>query len=408
MQRTTEVLSHISELDGVRGIAVLIVMIIHFYAPVRPSLPFGPLDKFLVHGSAGVDIFFVLSGFLITSILIATKPAQNYFRAFYARRVLRILPLYAVVMIAFFWIAVPVLHHLGKELWIAPREQLYYWSFLANWRLALRFNDGAQLSHFWSLAVEEQFYILWSIVVWFASPRAIKNISIAVAAGSFGLHLYGVFFGWSSEFLYFSTVTRIDCLALGSLLAVSPGFRQWVGKYALVFLPLAIVAAVLTTSERLYFPSHDLGATALVALAVTRSVPLLRMEWLRSFGRYSYALYVFHYPIGGVFWLVRNRFNPLLLGSVSILGGIALSYLAARISWKYLEQPCLRLKAKFNYRCASPQGPQTGPQNSQPCGRQHPVCPFQRPVSAGSREWNRYFDSPSGSTPLIRPSNEQR
>ena len=103
-----------------------------------------------------------------------------------------------------------------------------------------------------------------------------KYVSIAVFALSFGLHLYGLAAGWSTSFLYFSTVTRIDCLAIGSLLAVSTGFREWLGKYALAFLLIAVAWAVITTSQRLDFLSHDLGAASLVALSLTQSTPLLR------------------------------------------------------------------------------------------------------------------------------------
>ena len=101
MQRTKEILKHIPELDGVRGIAVLSVMMIHFYAPVQSSMPFGTWDSILRHGGSGVNVFFVLSGFLITSILVSTKSADNYPQAFYARRALRIFPLYIVFLVLF-------------------------------------------------------------------------------------------------------------------------------------------------------------------------------------------------------------------------------------------------------------------------------------------------------------------
>jgi peptidoglycan/LPS O-acetylase OafA/YrhL len=176
-----------------------------------------------------------------------------------------------------------------------------------------------------------------------------KYVSIAVFALSFGLHLYGLAAGWSTSFLYFSTVTRIDCLAIGSLLAVSTGFREWLGKYALAFLLIAVAWAVITTSQRLDFLSHDLGAASLVALSLTQSTPLLRAGWLRSFGKYSYALYVIHYPISGLEFFNHNWASPRVVAFTAIVGGIGISFLLAKLSWKFLEEPFLLLKGRFNY-----------------------------------------------------------
>jgi peptidoglycan/LPS O-acetylase OafA/YrhL len=356
MARTKEMLRHIPELDGVRGIAVLIVMIRHFYNPVSPYLPFGAFDKVLVQGVAGVDLFFVLSGFLITSILISTKDAQNYFKAFYARRALRIMPLYMLMLILFFWIAVPFLHHHGKELSIKPTEQLYYWFFLANWPQALHpDNNGAQLGHFWSLGVEEQFYICWSLVVWFASKPSVKNISIVVIVASIVCHITFIYLGYSVAFLDRSTITRIDGLALGSLLAVSPEVCTFAAKYARIAIPFATLAAVFMVWRKFDFIAYDIGATSLVALALTGNIPILKIGWLRSFGKYSFGLYVIHYIINSFEYpFVKNLTHPLLFSLISIPTGIALSYSAAWISWNALEAPFLSLKGKFNYHFSTP------------------------------------------------------
>ena len=116
-------LHHIPELDGVRGLAILIVLLLHFHAPFEAWHPLGPVSTLLMHGDSGVDIFFVLSGFLITSILISTRGATNYFRAFYARRALRIFPLAFATIAAFYWIALPMLHRHGELLKLPEAEQ---------------------------------------------------------------------------------------------------------------------------------------------------------------------------------------------------------------------------------------------------------------------------------------------
>ncbi len=353
MKKTNEMLRHIPELDGVRGIAILMVMVMHFYDPVASQSPFGPFTRLIMNGGAGVDLFFVLSGFLITSILVSTRDATNYFRAFYARRALRIFPLYCSVVAIFFFLLVPFLQHHGKDMWIKPGEQVWYWLFLSNWRHALGYNDGAQLAHFWSLAIEEQFYLLWSVVVWFSPARKMKYISIAVIVAVVLGRTVAAHFGASPQFLYFSTVTRMDALAWGALLAVSPGFRQFIGKLAYILIPLSILLVLFDLPLQLTGLVYGVGSAALVGVAITRSVPPLRIAWLRSFGKYSYGLYVLHYLLHGALPVVVDRLGPLPFALISIPGGIALSYGAAWVSWKILEEPFLRLKGNFNYRFGS-------------------------------------------------------
>lgn len=350
MNEKYEVLPHNPQLDGVRGLAVLMVMVMHFYDPVAARSPFGPLTRFIQQGGAGVDLFFVLSGFLITGILVASKEAVNYFQVFYVRRVLRIFPLYVAVVGLFFWVVVPLLQRHGYLEWVQRQEQIWYWLFLANWRHAFGYNDGAQLSHFWSLAIEEQFYFVWSLAVWFATPRQLLSLSTGVLILVVMGRALAVSCGASDELIYFSTVTRLDPLAFGALLAISLRIREFFGRWGWFLLVVCAGLSLLKLPLQIALLLNGTGAAALVGLATTRQVPLLRMEWLRTFGKYSYGLYVLHYLIHGALVAVVNRFGPVEFALFSIAGGIALSFCLAWISWNLLEHPILKLKRHYKYQ----------------------------------------------------------
>src|SRR5262245_10664845 len=169
MLSASKIASHIPALDGIRGIAILLVLLFHF-GQYGHGLPYPAVfvDK-LFHricqiGWVGVDLFFVLSGFLITGILYDSKGRNHYFRNFYVRRCLRILPLYYFSLILFL-IVLPKLFPLHTGFRSLRQDSFWYWTYLSNVRVAYRGWDSfGVLDHFWSLAVEEQFYLLWPIV----------------------------------------------------------------------------------------------------------------------------------------------------------------------------------------------------------------------------------------------------
>ena len=146
---------HDPALDGVRGLAIALVVASH----VTTWPP-------ATQGWIGVDLFFVLSGFLITGILADSRNVIGRARAFYVRRALRILPLYYGVLVTLF-VVIPILHPLHtQEYQTLAREQWWYWTYLQNWRIASAHSiDGGSLVWFWSLAIEEQFYLIWPVTL---------------------------------------------------------------------------------------------------------------------------------------------------------------------------------------------------------------------------------------------------
>ena len=222
-------------LDGLRGVAILLVIIYHNFNFINQS-QFGWL---------GVDLFFVLSGFLITTILLNDAGSPHFLKNFFIRRILRIFPLYFLCLIIFL-ILFPFLGLYKKELSFFIANQWWLWTYLQNWLYSLFLTDDAKmLTHLWSLAVEEQFYLIWPFIILLVKkPGKLFFIMLTV--------LFLVFFGRS--LLWFShitdlnyttlyTFTRIDGICIGSMVALLMSFRPGlIGKYmAIIVLTLASI-----------------------------------------------------------------------------------------------------------------------------------------------------------------------
>jgi len=368
------VTSRVPELDGIRGIAILLVLLLHFSILPLYNGPGEMLLRALLGigiGWTGVDLFFVLSGFLITGILIETKGTPGYFRTFYIRRFLRIFPLYYATLAVFFWVFMPL-----TGLKAQPGEILWYLGYLSNWRTAFG-PEIPGISHTWSLGIEEQFYMLWPLVVYSLSERSLRWVCGAIALSILVLRISLM---WSLDplVLYRATPFRMDGLALGSLLAsiarnptLTSSFRRFLRPALLSGLLLfgaAVACAATTAWDNPYMSSFGFTGTALVGVSCvfhafdtsgtnTRYARLLRRGLLQSFGKYCYALYLLHGPVSLVCRFLLRRlpldlgyFGNLWLSLVSIVLGIVISYLLARLSWRFLEAPCLRWKDTFTYR----------------------------------------------------------
>jgi peptidoglycan/LPS O-acetylase OafA/YrhL len=373
---------HIPALDALRGFAVLLVMIGHFshFAPLPVATVSVDLlfSKVAGIGWVGVDLFFVLSGFLITGILYDSKAGAHYFRSFYARRVLRIFPLYYGCLVVFL-IVLPRLFPGDGALRSLHRDAFWYWTYLLNLKIAYHgFPSIIVLAHFWTLAIEEQFYLVWPAVIFLFRRSSLIRICLLCIAGAFVARVTLMVFGYDTA-AYVLTPARIDALAVGAALALASrgpaGFSHIARLAPRAAATLTILLAAVAVTRGGLAPwdpvmktiGHTLlaclfGAVLVLAVTSTRQTFLGRVfssPSLRFFGRYSYALYVIHPPLlifkPGVLPLdwVPTIFGSLLLRKlVFMMSATAVSVGLAMISWHMYEKQFMKLKRLFPYEVA--------------------------------------------------------
>ncbi len=376
-------------LDGVRGLAILAVLLYHFmgYAVVDADAARAPaIDRF-VHNVAGagwigVDLFFVLSGFLITGILLEAKAggAGRYFGSFYARRALRIFPAHYAYLVLLF-LLIPILAssaHAANDTLAADR--LWYTGFLGNVLVALHGAarpDFFVTGHLWSLAVEEQFYLTWPAIVLLLNRRQLMPLCLVIIVAALSLRAGMTAAGVSGATSLTLMPARMDTLAVGALIALALNQTRDFALLRRLLPPLALVSTAMIAAlwvahrglDALDKSSYTVGYTLLAlvfggvllsAITTPSARPvgrLLQLGMLRTAGKYSYAMYLFHLPIG---WLLFQRTD--LAGSVGSVFGSHLpgelvftavafvpTFAIAWLSWRVLEGPFLRLKDLFPY-----------------------------------------------------------
>ena len=363
-------------LDGIRGLAILMVVLHNFSVvddPVMPGVAGHLLFASITGGWAGVTLFFVLSGFLITGILLDTQHEPGHFRRFYMRRTLRIAPLYyAVLLVAF--VVLPLLGAAPAPVLADQPQQFWLWTYLSNWVEPFGLADHT-FPHFWSLAVEEQFYLLWPLLTWRRSPQTVLYWGLALAVLAPAVRIALLLNGGTPAMAYVWSPCRMDALALGGCAAAAlrmPGLaaavmarrRQLLAAAAAVFVVCVLGFRGL---PRTSFGMQTLGYSMLavsfsvlvLALACTDLAgdvqPGLRF-WrsapLRVLARYSYGLYIIHKPLAdAVGEPLMHSLGPAMLRSTAanaayFVVGLAASLALAALSYHLFEQRFLALKSR--------------------------------------------------------------
>jgi len=339
----------IKQLDGWRGLAILFVLCFHFF-------DFGFLKNVFYFGWSGVDLFFTLSGFLITGILLDTKNNSRYYQSFIIRRILRIFPLYYAVLLVFLFIS----RESNATNWF-PQYQVYFWTYTSNY-LFMEKGFFQPLGHFWSLAIEEQFYLIWPLVVLITTRRQLILISLFLiilgiiiratsnsALVTFGnplAHLDGLLFGATAAVLVrenkelvFKNIRRVVFIAtiFFSIYLITYLFTNGIQAESEFYkLPLTFT-----------FVSVIFSSMLVLSLKNAFLKTLLSNKILLFFGKYSYGMYVFNSIIFHYLnWLGVDRFidNVKL---IFYLFGLLLTVLISYISFNFYEVHFLKLKEKF-------------------------------------------------------------
>ncbi len=352
--------SAILPLDGLRGVAALMVITLHLwhFGGLETIPLMNRLGRVAGIGQSGVDLFFVLSGFLITRILLASRDQPGFFKVFYMRRVLRIFPLYYFFLVIWYFLA-PVFSGDSVE---PLRKTWWYWAYLQNVPMTFPDLAAAGPGHYWSLAVEEHFYLFWPLVVYLLPTRWLGWFCGALI---FGALVWRYFFIYELRVsVFFFTACRMDALAFGALLAhcerqcLLPQLRR---------LCLPILGGLFLVLGLMWFNysgnaprlvvlfKHSVIATICFVLVAT--VVIYQDSWLvkkllanrpiRFTGKISYGLYVYHV-------LCFIAVNAILPASrfpfAFIIVCLMTAYLVSWSSFRLFESPFLTMKRHFKYR----------------------------------------------------------
>jgi peptidoglycan/LPS O-acetylase OafA/YrhL len=385
-------------LDGLRGAAMLLVFINHAIdAPFGLEPAATRVDAFVraiaQAGWIGVDLFFVLSGFLITGILLDTQGQPRWWPNFFARRALRVFPLYYGVLTVAFVLLPRMVSWAEPAFATLQANQGWYWGYTVNLLTALTHGQGTPLNttHFWSLSIEEQFYLVWPLVVWACKPRVLlRAIALTMIAGlAFRLGLVLLDPANNARLAFYLTPGRLDSLMTGAALAVvarAPGGLPRVQTFAPLVCGACVIAlsALAILRGGLYhqdpvvviagLPLVALLFGALLVMALTASRTSRLGRWLSSaslgkWGKYSYGIYIIHFPLLGAmeYKTAFYRHGVALLGGsqlpgVLLLAAVAMvtSYALSKVSYHVYEKRFLDLKRYF--------GPDTALRNTAPLG----------------------------------------
>lgn len=365
MTETQHTSSRVPALDGIRGIATLTVLIGHFlFQDVYGESWWWPVGH---SGWLGVDLFFVLSGFLITGILLNRKGKPRYFREFYRRRILRIFPLYYFALLLSV-IAIVVIDQQPHRLYTGYDSLGWFLAFIPNIALALKNEwlwqtNYVGLSHLWSLAVEEQFYMVWPLVVLLLPRKALALLCAVLIWVGYYIRVETdiQFNGEWTIASYVLPWCKMDGLAGGSLLAIlmksgyitfAPLQKQLVRDIsfgaAMVVFYLLIAGNSHWRSE--YVAVMFIGVLYLALSPDSAVRKLCERPFLMHIGTYSYGMYVFHqmfrmpYEWGIKAPLIATGMPMAMVQILYLLLATGITYLLARLSWYFIEERFIKMK----------------------------------------------------------------
>lgn len=352
---------YIPGFDGWRGVGVVLVISAHCF-PSTITRPFW----------VAMDLFFVMSGFLITGILLDTRSSPQYYRNYLTRRLLRVFPLYYFVLfLSFLIIPWMIPHFMGPDYDYYLHHQVWFWLYGQNWLFSITgFPHNHSMVHFWSLAVEEQFYLFWPFLVKIFPPK--KLLRVCIGIGLFSIYFrmsLGFKLGFIEPYRYMATLSRMDSISIGAIIAILIRCnKKWLEKYAsfvafgsLVIVIIGIIhyksANFLAVPAIYTFVDFIAGCVLLYSLSIHKPW-LIRFgenPAFRFLGKYSYGIYIYHYIIFNILYyhvqpsFIRYFGHYWIAETLIGILTFSLAVFVSLISFKYFESPFLKLKKYFSY-----------------------------------------------------------
>lgn len=363
--------SRIRELDGLRGLAIALVIIWHYlvnHAQAEPGSLAYVATRALSLSWAGVDLFFVLSGFLIGGILIDSRRRPDYFSRFYIRRVARLMPAYLVILVLYA-LALPVSGAIdpdGRTFLFFRADDVPLWSYLVyaqNFFMAGQNTFGPEwLGPTWSLAVEEQFYLVAPLIIFFAPVKRLPVLLTTLTFGAFAARIVYLAAGGSIIGSYVLLPTRGEGLMIGILIACfyrRPAVKTWLKAHQGVLMAtlaglLGGLALFIAAHQGLHAPyMRTFGYSYLPLVAAAVLLVALEVDWppvkavfvnpvLVELGTISYGVYLLHLPVHDLVSLALAQTGEPSRLTVAVIS-LALTLAIARLSWRHFEQPLIAL-----------------------------------------------------------------
>lgn len=362
-------------IDGVRAIAILLVIALHFQIVPKSNVVEQSLFLITNFGWTGVDLFFVLSGYLITGILLKTKNSPSYYLTFYMRRVLRIFPLYYLLL----FVAIGVGLARGQSDAGFPVSPVWYLLYCQNILMVGASAVGGVYMVTWSLAVEEQYYLVWPMICRKLNLRSLAKVLVGLLCAAPLIRAFFCIALHDPRAAYVLTPCRMDALAAGGLVALlghTRSLREF-RKPAIAGVAIGSSAIVVIAGAQHNFGYLEIGtllfgvsslallfsSLLLLVLSLPEGSIALRWlsaRWLCSVGRYSYAMYLLHLPVKSLILAVVPRLAtpksvPYYLGTQWICQlffyalASAVTFGLAWLSWHVLEGRVLALKERWRY-----------------------------------------------------------
>ena len=359
--KRTKLIQYIPEFDSIRALAALAVLFSHFL-PFKGSLSWiFVLDRL---GDLGVDLFFVLSGFLITGILLdcrdlsETLPLHKSLRQFYIRRILRIFPLYYFVVCMVMFFACFVVFGMSDSL----KNWFWLMSYTVNFGKIYTPSGWEPFYHFWTLAVEEQFYLIWPLIVLYVPKKSLPFICIFISLFSLAARVVLIYNGSTRLLATHLTFCCMEPLTLAGLFCIYRReqkstkiiavFSIIIGLFASMAIWIYGTESLVIMFSRAFYALMFAGALSFIPdLSGSSSLALLRFYPLRYLGKISYGLYVWHVPVlwwvgfGGIFAFPLSK-TELMLNFLEV---IVLTVSLSILSWHGFEKPINSYKQYFEY-----------------------------------------------------------